>query len=602
MQLKNQKLKPITVIYQGKKIVVYPGHSIDGPIQLSIFGLTPIENKITTSSSFQVDASVDTVSAKQNIKINNDKEIDKCIEYVKSYKKNELPSVAICILTKNSYELISECINSIEKHVKYPNTSIYIFDTGTTDEKTISFYNSKVALCKIPVKYLSVGEYHFSKNYNYGLKNINADYYLIQNNDTLAINDYVSKLMQLAIINKVGACGPRMLYKDGLIQHDGQFLYDHQKKTFCNPGHINLKRNTSDTISGIQPADGITCAGMLIRSSVFWEAGGLNEKYHDLFQDVELNIKLRMNGHAIYCDRDSLIHHYDNTSRNKFWANDINKLKLKHLDYNYLYGKYAGELKYFERKKKKFSIITVVNDETQYVDFLNDLKNQDCDVDFEVIPLPNFNNEYTGCSTALNLGMSIAEGEYIIMCHQDLRVPSNWINDIYESIRNFIINDINFGVLGMAGSWTRANDSDGVIFLTGTTSSEKFKEVQCLDELCLIIKNGNNIKFDSVNFPHYHCYGSDLCLAYINGGYRNFAINCPCTHLSDGFKNLTNIDHLNMYLKNTLVLFKKWRNTIPEFRNMTARFSRIQNAITFYIADELENRGIHMTKHVVLPD
>jgi GT2 family glycosyltransferase len=598
MLLRNDKQKPITIIFQGKKSVVYPGQTIEGPIQLTIYGLTQITNTTSVVARFVEQAP--RVSPYKELNI---KEIDSALDFVKSYNKISLPSVAICILSKDSYHLISDCINSIMKLVKYPNTKIYIFDTGTTDQKTLEFYNKTQLHSTIPVQVIPVGEYHFSKNYNHGLKLVNADFFLIQNNDTVALNDYVTRLVHLAVTKKVGACGPRMLYKDGLIQHDGQVLYDHQNKTFGSPTHVNLKRNVADVNDGIRPADGITCAGMFVKSSVYWEAGGLNEVYHDIFQDVELNIKIRMNGHAIICDRNALIHHYDNTSRNNFWANNVEKLRLKHLDYNYLFGRFGNELRYIDRPRKKFSIVTLVNNETQYTDFLNDLKEQDCDFDFEIITLPNFNGEYEGCATALNVGWSLAESEYVIMCHQDLRVPKNWLSGIYERIREFIINDIKFGVLGMAGSWVNEKESDGVVYLSDNlTKTTKFTEVQCLDELCLIVKNDGELRFDEVNFKHYHCYGSDLCLNYISHGYRNFAINCPCVHISDGFKNLVMPDHLNMFIKNSLILHRKWRDTVPNFRNTTAKFSKLENSILFYVADELNKRGIPLQKHIVMAE
>lgn len=598
MKLKNNKQKIITVVYQGKKSIVYPGQIIDGPIQLTIYGLVPvtteIEQVVTSFSNVEKSKYLSTLS--------NISDIDKTLNYIKHYNKYSLPTVAICILSKDSYNLISDCINSIEQHVEYKNLSIYVFDTGTTDNKTIDFYNNKKVYCKFPFTVINVGEYHYSKNYNLGLKQVKTDYYVIQNNDTVALNDYITRLIRIAIVNKVGACGPRMLYKDGLIQHDGQVIYDHPSKGFGNPTHVNLKRNPSEVTDGLQPADGITCAGMFVRSTVYWEVGGLNEKYHDIFQDVELNIKIRMNGHMIMCDRNSLINHYDNTSRNSFWANNHEKLKLKHLDYSFLYSQFNKSLKYLPREKKKFSIVTVVNNENTYSDLLNDLKNQDCNFEFEIIALPNFNGEYTSCSNALNIGLSLSESEYVILCHQDIRVPSTWLNDILEKIKVFIMNDVNFGVLGIAGCWSYKNDSNGIDFLTGNTHKIPFKEVQCLDELCLIVKNNSKIKFDEINFPHFHCYGSDLCLQYLSKGYRNFAINTPCVHLSDGFKNLMIPEQLGVYVKNSVILYKKWRHIIPDFRNTTTKFSRIENSITFFVSDELGKRGIFLKKHVVLSD
>lgn len=604
MKLRNEKKKQITVIYQGQKIIVNPGQEIDGPIQLSIFGLTPIKSESNIKSTILFKEEADNP-----FKVKNDKEIDKALNYISNFNKSSLPDVSICILSKDSYNLINDCITSIEAFVKYPNTRIYIFDTGTTDQLTIDFYKHKTSTCKIPFEVIPVGDYHFSRNYNTGLKHIKSDYFLIQNNDTVALNDYVTKLMKVAILDKVGACGPRMLYRDGRIQHDGQIIYDHKKKGFGSPTHVNLGANPVGLQTGRHIADGVTCAGMLIKSSIFWESGGLNEKYHDIFQDVELNVKIRMNGYAIVCDRTSLINHYDNTSRNAFWENNVNKLKMKHLDYDLLFGKFDDELIYKERPRKKFSIVTLVNDQKVYSDFLNDLKLQDCNFDFEIVAIPNFNNFYTSSAEALNIGVDLSESEYIIMAHQDLRVPNNWLDSIFDHIKEFIANNITFGVLGMAGCWWfNIGNESGVIYVNGennkyqNTQFDKRAEVQCLDELCMVVKNNSDFRFDEVACHNYHLYGTDLCLNYLSKGYRNFAINVPCTHLSDGFSNLMKIENLNKYINSSFNVFKKWRGKFKLFRNQTAKFNSVENSIMFYVSEELNKRGIGMRSTVILQD
>lgn len=586
MKLKNDKQRPLTIVYQGKKSVIYPGQIIDGPIQLTIYGLVPFTDKINSPIIQQV------IQEKNVYTKSNEIEIEKSLEYINNYNKKELPSIGICILSKNSYELIKDCIDSIEEKVNYKNTFIYVFDTGTTDESVLNYYRQKESSCKFPFQIINVGEYHFSSNYNLGLRSVKTDYYLIQNNDTKAINDYVSRLMKIAIVRKIGACGPRMLYRDGTIQHDGQLLYDHSKKGFSGPTHVNLRLPEQNVSAGIQPADGITCAGMLVRNSVYWECNGLNNIYHDIFQDVELNIRIRMNGHAIYCDRDSKIYHYDNTSRNKFWHQNIEKLKLKHLDHSYLFGRYNGELRYIDRPKKKLSIVTVVNNIEQYTNFLNDLKLQDCKFDFEIITLPNFNNEYSSCANALNIGINLSESEYVMLCHQDLRVDASWLSDVFNKIKNLSLNNINFGVLGFAGAWKYGNEEDAVIYLKNVNekNTSDFKKVQCLDELCLIVKQDNDIRFDDYTFDHFHGYGSDICLQYMNKGYENYALNCPLTHLSDGFNNLMQENQLSVFKQVTINLYKKWINKFPTFRNMTASFNK--NKINLFINEELKKRGI----------
>jgi GT2 family glycosyltransferase len=600
MILRNDKKKPITVVYQGKRILVHPNQTIDGPIQLTIFGLT-----VVTSPTQQQSIHSFLKPAEEVLSNTNTATIDRAIEYIKNY--TTLPSVGICILSKDSFNLISECIDSICKHVEYPKTKIYIFDTGTTDHQTLNYYSHISKTCKFPITIMSVGEYHFSKNYNKGLKQVDTDFFFIQNNDTVALNDYVTKLMKVAILDKVGACGPRMLYKDGSIQHDGQLLYNHQQKGFGSPTHVNLRRNPNEVGSGLLPADGITCAGMLIKSNTYWEAGGLNESYHDIFQDVELNVKIRMNGKAIFCDRQALIHHYDNTSRNAFWAKNVEKLKLKHADYANLFGKFNNQLRYTERKTYKFSIVTIVNNIDQYLDLLNDLKQQEYNYEIEIIAIPNFDGIFTSAAEALNIGIRVSESDYTILCHQDLRLPKNWLETLHERIKEIKIEHSDFGVIGIAGSWVNRYSDDGISYLTNSDTPlksvhTKYIEVQCLDELCLVVNTKNNILFDANNFTGFHGYGSDLCLSYLETGLKNFAVNAPCTHLSDGFKNLLTNEGLQSYLQATFTLFKKWRGRFISFRNTTAAFKSQENSIYFFIADELNKRGIPLKDKFILSD
>jgi hypothetical protein len=116
-------------------------------------------------------------------------------------------------------------------------------------------------------------------------------------------------------------------------------------------------------------------------------------------------------------------------------------------------------------------------------------------------------------------------------------------------------------------------------------------EVQCLDELCLIVKTSSPIRFDEKTFNHYHLYGSDFCLQYIKAGYKNFAINAPCEHLSDGFSNLKNKTHQEKYLEDTKKLVNKWKSTFQYFRNMTAAYNIAKGEARIYTADELVKQG-----------
>lgn len=648
-RFRNTNKTAINIIANGRKITVPPNGEIEGPAEFVMYnGLRAITsgvdrktidvNKNVTINknlmeSGQVRPGTNVVKNvfKPNtqqlppvarggmipipdifpidIAFDKNKEIDNTINHLESYPTGRLPSIGICILTKNSLELIKDCCESIIEHVNYAATKIYIFDTGTTETKVLDYYEQLKKNGKFPVEFVACGAYHFSGNYNKGIARIDTDYVMIQNNDTKAINDYIARLMRVAIVDKVGLSGPRMLFTDGKIQHDGQQLYNESGK-LENPGHVNYGA-TRETPGGRHVVDGITAAGVLVKTSWFKKLNGFDEGFKDIYQDVHFCMKNKMQGKMSVCDRDSLIYHYDNTSRKKLW-NDPKKITDMRVDHNYLYKKVNdGELKINSRSKKKFSLITLVNNNQQYYDMLTDIRNQNSKDSFEIIALPNYNNEYRSCAQALNIGMDIAESEYCILCHQDLRMGPDWLAGISRHIDELNKAGVNWGTLGMAGSScvNKAHDY-GVTYLdnknevTGGTCVDDYRakygsrvEVQTLDELCIVTKTNIGIRFDEHVFNHYHWYGADFCLSSLSRGYKNFAIDASCFHLSDGFSNLSKEEHKTKYLEGAAALYNKWKSAFPQFRTMTAIFSKVPvdgketSLIHFYVADTLIKRG-----------
>lgn len=549
------------------------------------------------------------------------KEIEKTKSYLYNYP-HRLPTIGICILTKNSLDLIKDCCDSIFDKVMYPATKIYIFDTGTTEQAVLKYYAEIKSDKKFPVEIINVGNYHFGSNYNTGVDKVDTDFVMIQNNDTKVLTDYISKLMRISIIEKVGMTGPRMLHKNGTIQHDGQRLYNAEGK-LENPGHVNYGA-PRELPGGRHVVDGITAAGVLMQTKWFKHIGKFDAGFKDIYQDVHLCMRNRQEGKISVCDRDAIIYHYDNTSRKLLW-NDPRKVADMGKDHNYLYAKVnSGELSFTRKAKRKFSIITLVNNNQQYFDFLEDIRKQNTRDSFEIIALPNYNNEYKSCAQALNVGMDISEAEYCIICHQDLKMGPDWLSKISSHIDELNSHGVYWGTLGMAGGLRTAKDHDiAAIYLDnkdmGKGSNDetcvdiyskkygKRVEVQTLDELCIITKTNIGIRFDEVNFSHYHWYGADFCLNSLSRGYKNYAIDASCFHISDGFSNLLKDDHKAKFLEGAANLYSKWRKLYPFFRTMTTSFSKTikpdgteSNYIQFYVAEELNKRNSSFPKAISL--
>lgn len=610
-KFQNKSKSRIDLIYNGRKIIIPIGGIIEGPPHLKIYkGLELYNDEILFQPIKQSLIEFNDDDSKQN-----NENIDKTIRYINEY--GILPSVSICILTKNKLHLISDCINSILDKVKYKNTKIIIFDTGSDEVEVIAYYKTLVN-SKIPITIYNIGKYNFSKNYNDGIAQyVDTEYCLIQNNDTVALNDYVTKLMKVAIIEKIGASGPRMTYKNGSIQHDGQILFNHNAGNgFINPGHLHIGMNPKQLDGGRHIVDGITGAGLLVRTSLYKKLGGFDSNFKDIYQDVHYNMLLRGSGYLSICDWDSVIHHYDNSSRKDLWGNKEDHAKMIN-DSDYLFRELIPKnpiLGNFKRKTPIFSIVTLVNNKEQYINLLNDLRKQTFKGKFEIVALPNFNNEYSSASEALNIGKDLSEGKYVIYCHQDLRVPDYWLKKISLIINT--IDDTTLGFMGMAGVsyLDNPNQNDAAIYLSNTNSNniknsdiyknmvgDKF-EVQCLDELCIIGKRDNKYRFDETNFNHYHWYGADICMQAISDGKKNYAINSDCLHLSDGIYNLFKEQHIEKYIEGAKKMYLKWCPKFDKFRTTTAKFNKSTKNINilFYslLPESIKNK---FTESIKMP-
>jgi hypothetical protein len=268
----------------------------------------------------------------------------------------------------------------------------------------------------------------------------------------------------------------------------------------------------------------------------------------------------------------------------------------------------------FKRKSPIFSIVTLVNNKEQYTNFLNDLKKQTFKGKFEIVALPNFNNEYASASEALNIGKDLSEGKYVIYCHQDLRVPDYWLKKMSLIINT--IDDTSLGFIGMAGVsyLDDPRQLDGAIYLSNTNvnnikNSDVYKnmlgdkfEVQTLDELCIIGKRDSKYRFDETNFNHYHWYGADICMQAIIDGKKNYAINSDCFHLSDGIYNLFKEQHVEKYIEGAKKMYLKWGPKKDKFRTTTATFNKSTKTIRILFYSLLpESIKSRFTESIIMP-
>lgn len=228
------------------------------------------------------------------------------------------PFVSIVIPTKDRYDLIKKCIDSILNKTSYKNYEIVIVDNGTKEEKALQYLKELKTHNKIQTIRMEI-PFNFSKLVNAGVEKAKGDVIVLLNNDVEVISESWLKDLVCYVIRKdVGVVGAKLLYPDGKIQHAGVIIgiwgvADHAFKGVerNNPGYM-LR------IELPQEYSAVTAACMAFRKHLFYEVNGFDEKnFPVLFNDTDFCLKVKEKGYKIIYTPYAVLYHHEHATIGK---------------------------------------------------------------------------------------------------------------------------------------------------------------------------------------------------------------------------------------------------------------------------------------------
>lgn len=252
-----------------------------------------------------------------------------------NFKKNKKQKkVAVIIPTKGKLNLLFDCINSFYEHSDKNIFSIFIADTGSTEDEKKEIKNKISNFDNITL--IEYDYYNFAKINNDVVKNHITNEYeflLFCNNDIKLLNDVIGGMIDVFNKNNnTGTVGCRLHFEDNTVQHDGVFLANFKQKNTLEVGHLGLKNYFNYKV-GINQNFGNTAGLLMIRKEIFYKIGMFNENYTSCFEDVELNINCLLRGLKNFTNSDCVAYHYESQTRD----DDNQKMNKLHFDYyNYL--------------------------------------------------------------------------------------------------------------------------------------------------------------------------------------------------------------------------------------------------------------------------
>jgi glycosyltransferase involved in cell wall biosynthesis len=230
------------------------------------------------------------------------------------------PKVSIIIPTRNGFELLNRCLESIDKKTIYRKYEVLVVDNQSDDPNLLEYLAQlerdrriRILRYDAPFNYAAVN--------NFAVQNAEGEIVALLNNDLEVIApDWLEEMVSYATQPDIGAVGAMLYYPNDTIQHAGVVLGIGSPA----PGvaaHVYKKcprgfRGQSSRALLCQNISAVTAACLVVRRRVFEEVGGLDDKNLPIaFNDIDFCLRIRESGYRNLWTPYAELYHYESASR-----------------------------------------------------------------------------------------------------------------------------------------------------------------------------------------------------------------------------------------------------------------------------------------------
>lgn len=218
--------------------------------------------------------------------------------------------LSVVILNWNGKGMMEKYLPSVCRFSDREDVEVVVADNGSTDD-SIAFLKDKFPSVRIVAL---DDNYGFADGYNRSLAQLEAEYFLMLNSDVEVTEDWLSPLLSFMDANpEVAACQPKILslMEKSKFEHAGACggYMDKYAFPFCRGrifGNVESDEAQYDSVADLFWATG---AALMIRSSDFISAGGLDGSFFAHMEEIDLCWRLRSRGRRIVCVPQSVVYH-----------------------------------------------------------------------------------------------------------------------------------------------------------------------------------------------------------------------------------------------------------------------------------------------------
>lgn len=218
-------------------------------------------------------------------------------------------SVAVVILNWNGRKMLEKFLPTVVNY-SVEDAEVVVADNASTDN-SLEYVERNFPQC--PIIRLQQN-YGFAEGYNKALRQVDADYFILLNSDVEVTPHWIAPLLSFMNTHgDVAACQPKLLSLTDKSKFEyagacGGFL-DKYGYPFCRGRLFDTVEDDMGQYDSAIPILWATGACLMIRSTDYWNAGGLDDRFFAHNEEIDLCWRLRIMGRKIYCLPASKVYH-----------------------------------------------------------------------------------------------------------------------------------------------------------------------------------------------------------------------------------------------------------------------------------------------------
>ncbi|HOZ30163.1 MAG TPA: glycosyltransferase family 2 protein [Bacteroidales bacterium] len=221
-----------------------------------------------------------------------------------------MKKIAVVILNWNGKSFLERFLNTLITNTDSELAEICIIDNNSKDDSVnylkINYPNLKLIILD--------KNYGFAGGYNIGLKEIQAEYFLLLNSDIEVPKDWLNPLYEIMKSDtSIGICGPKLLNYNNheLFEYAGASggFIDKYAYPFCRGRIFVHCEKDEGQYNDTTDCFWISGAAMMIRSDLFFKAGGFDEIFFAHQEEIDLCWRIQNLGYRVVIQPKSVVYH-----------------------------------------------------------------------------------------------------------------------------------------------------------------------------------------------------------------------------------------------------------------------------------------------------